>query len=77
MEYGLIQADAAVAAVKAVTADPSALGATAVSASQVDLAWTDNSNNETGFDIDRSPGGTATWAVIGNVGPGLGVFSDR
>ncbi|MEO8377533.1 MAG: hypothetical protein ABI579_07665, partial [Candidatus Sumerlaeota bacterium] len=33
---------------------PSALGGTAVSSSQIDLTWTDNSSNETGFIIARS-----------------------
>ncbi|NJM14179.1 MAG: DNRLRE domain-containing protein [Bacteroidales bacterium] len=32
---------------------PSTLGATATSSSQINLAWTDNSNNETGFRIER------------------------
>lgn len=33
---------------------PSGLTATAVSSTQIDLSWTDNSNNETGFAIDRA-----------------------
>jgi len=33
---------------------PSALTATAISSSQINLAWTDNANNETGFKIERS-----------------------
>ena len=35
-------------------AAPSNLTATAVNASTVSLAWVDNSNNESGFEIDRS-----------------------
>jgi pectate lyase len=35
-------------------AAPSSLTATATSASILDLAWTDNSTNETGFDVDRA-----------------------
>ncbi len=35
-------------------AAPTALTATAVSYAQIDLAWTDNSSNETGFAIERS-----------------------
>jgi titin len=35
-------------------AAPSALGASAVSSSQINLTWTDNANNETGFIIERS-----------------------
>ncbi len=33
---------------------PSGLTATAVSTSQINLSWTDNSNNETGFKIDQA-----------------------
>src|SRR5690606_5707780 len=33
---------------------PSALFATAVSSNQINLSWTDNSNNETGFEIWRT-----------------------
>jgi hypothetical protein len=37
---------------------PSSLSATAVSTSQINLAWTDGSANETGFKIERSQYGT-------------------
>lgn len=37
-------------------APPSRLSATAVSASQIDLTWTDNSGNEDGFEIERCTG---------------------
>lgn len=36
---------------------PSNLSATAVSSSQINLSWTDNSNDETGFSIERSVNG--------------------
>jgi len=39
------------------TAAPSALSATAVSASQINLTWADNSSNETNFRIERKTGG--------------------
>ncbi|MFN8354964.1 MAG: fibronectin type III domain-containing protein [Spirosomataceae bacterium] len=45
---------------------PSALTATAVSSSQIDLAWTDNATDETGFEIERSPDGT-TFTKIADV----------
>ena len=35
-------------------AAPSGLTATAASSSQINLSWTDNSNNETGFKIDQA-----------------------
>ena len=33
---------------------PSSLTATAASSSQINLAWTDNSTNETGFKVERA-----------------------
>ena len=38
----------------AAPAAPSGLTATSVSVGQINLGWTDNSNNETGFTIDRA-----------------------
>src|SRR6185295_11261331 len=35
-------------------APPSSLAASAISASQINLTWTDNASNETGFNIERS-----------------------
>ena len=49
-------ANATTASASAPTA-PSNLTATAASTSQINLSWTDNSNNETGFRIERSPDG--------------------
>jgi hypothetical protein len=43
-----------------VPAAPSNLTATAVSISQINLSWTDNSNNETGFKIERCQGVSCT-----------------
>ncbi|MGH9649310.1 MAG: M36 family metallopeptidase, partial [Terriglobales bacterium] len=40
-------------------APPSGLAATAVSFTQINLAWTDGSGNEDGFRIERCPGGLA------------------
>jgi hypothetical protein len=42
----------------ALPAAPSALVATAINASQIHLAWVDNSTNENGFKIERSTNGT-------------------
>ena len=41
-------------------AAPTLLGATAVSSSQINLSWTDNANNETGFLVERCAGATCT-----------------
>ena len=55
-------------------AAPSNLVATAVSSSQINLTWSDNSNNEDGFRIVRSSGGN--FFDAGNVGPNVTSFSD-
>ncbi|MFN7946861.1 MAG: S8 family serine peptidase [Blastocatellia bacterium] len=54
-------------------AAPSALSATAASSSQINLAWTDNANNEDGFKIERCQGAgcesnPANFAQIATVG---------
>ncbi|HEY0547005.1 MAG TPA: fibronectin type III domain-containing protein [Pyrinomonadaceae bacterium] len=48
---------------------PSGLSASAVSSSQINLSWTDNSNNETGFEIKRATDSGFTQNVIwvGNI----------
>ncbi|MCU0437357.1 MAG: M43 family zinc metalloprotease [Raineya sp.] len=43
---------------------PSGLTATAVSSSQINLSWTDNATNETGYKVERSPDGSTGWAEI-------------
>jgi len=47
---------------------PSNLLATAVSSSQINLTWRDNSLNETGFQIWRSPDIAGQWTQIATVG---------
>ena len=49
-------------------AAPSNLTATVVSSSQINLSWQDNSNNETGFAIERKTGAGGTYAQIATVG---------
>jgi YD repeat-containing protein len=49
-------------------AAPSNLTATADSTSQITLRWTDNSNNETGFKVERSTDGGATFSLLATVG---------
>ena len=55
---------------------PSELAATAISGAQIDLSWTDNADNETGFEIQRSPNGSTGWELRGTVGAGVTSFSD-
>ncbi len=45
-------------------AAPSGFSATPVSHTQINLAWTDNSDNETGFKIERTTGDPASTEII-------------
>lgn len=55
---------------------PSALVATAISKTRIDLSWTDNSNNETGFKIERSTDGT-NFSQIATVGANVSTYSNN
>ena len=81
VETGAVDADYALV-VSGVTngpitppAAPSALGATAVSSSRIDLAWTDNATDESGFKVERSPDGSA-WAEIAQVAANTTAHAD-
>jgi tripartite motif-containing protein 71 len=59
----------------ALPAAPSNLTAMAVSRSQINLSWTDNSGNETGFKIERCKGDTCTnFSQIATVGANVTTF---
>ena len=55
--------------------DSSTLTATAASASEIDLSWTNNASNQTGFQIQRSPDGS-TWSNLATVGAGVTSYAD-
>ncbi|HET9387360.1 MAG TPA: fibronectin type III domain-containing protein [Gemmatimonadales bacterium] len=57
---------------------PSALSATPGTGNRVDLAWTDNSTNETGFRVERCSGvGCTTYAQVGaNTAANITAFVD-
>src|SRR4029077_12506333 len=55
-------------------AAPTNLTATAASSSQINLSWTDNSSNETGFYVERSTDG-ATFTQVGSVGANIKVYT--
>jgi hypothetical protein len=57
-------------------AAPSALSATMASAYQIDLSWTDNSTDESGFEVQRSPDGSSGWATVGYTAAGDTTYSD-
>jgi N-acetyl-anhydromuramyl-L-alanine amidase AmpD len=53
---------------------PSSLLATVSSASQINLAWTDNSGIETGFKVERSTSSGSGFAQIGTTGANIKTY---
>ena len=43
---------------------PSGLVFGSITSSSIQISWTDNSSNETGFEVERSPNGTSGWTTI-------------
>lgn len=61
----------------ATPAAPSNLTATAASRTQINLTWTDNAGNETGFTIERCQGNNCTnFAQIGTVNANVTTYSN-
>ncbi len=58
----------------AVPSAPLGLTASAVSGTQIDLAWRDNAGNETGFRVQRRDADGSQWAEIGTVAQNVTVF---
>jgi len=54
---------------------PTALSAAAASVSQINLSWTDTSNDETGFAIESSADG-ATWTQVAAVGANVRSYAN-
>jgi N-acetyl-anhydromuramyl-L-alanine amidase AmpD len=57
-------------------AAPSNLAATAVSTSQINLTWTQNSSDETGFKIERATSSGGTYTQIATVGANVTSYSN-
>ena len=55
---------------------PTALTGSAVSPTQVNLSWGDNSSNESGFEIHRATGSSTSFSALGTVGPNVTSYSD-
>lgn len=56
-------------------AAPSGLSAMATSSSTIDLAWSDNSSDESGFAIQRSTDGS-TWSPLATVAADVATYTD-
>ena len=57
-------------------AAPTLLAASPTAGLQIDLAWTDNSANETSFKVERSPDGSTGWNQVGTTAANVAVYSD-
>ena len=55
---------------------PADLIATAISPTRIDLSWTDNCYQETGYAVERSPDGVSDWTPIGTVNTDVTSYSD-
>lgn len=58
-------------------AAPTNLSATTVSGSQINLAWSDNSDNETGFRIERKTGVDGTYGQVATVEANATSYADN
>ncbi len=66
----------AIPAIPVVPAAPTGLAASAASSSQINLTWSDNSNNETNFILERSQDGLTAWTQIAAPAAGATSFSN-
>jgi titin len=58
-------------------AAPAHLSGEGVSATQITLTWSDRSDNETGFGIERAPESGSAWQALAGVGADTTRFSDN
>ncbi len=58
-------------------AAPTNLAANAVSTSQINLTWTDNATNETGFQLERSLDGSTNWSLLASPGANATSYTDN
>ena len=56
---------------------PANLSATAVAYNQINLSWSDNSNNETGFQIFRSSSANGSFSVIATVDANVTSYQNK
>jgi hypothetical protein len=65
-----------VTGVSTIPADPTNLGVSLSSCSEIDLSWRDNSSNESGFKIERKTGSGGSWAEIDRVGADVTAYQN-
>jgi large repetitive protein len=58
------------------TAAPTGVTATAFSSSQINLSWTDNATNETGYRISRRLTSGAVWTVVATTAAGATTYNN-
>ena len=74
---GTLDLAAAVSATLQPPAAPTDLAASAVSSTQIDLAWVDNSNSESGFTVWQSTTGMyGSWALLDTLSPNVDTYQD-
>lgn len=71
-----VTASAVTAAAATVPTSPSNLTATATAPNSVALRWTDRSNNETGFYVERRTGNNGAYTRIATVGANATTYTD-
>ena len=57
-------------------AAPTGLTATAVSSSQINLAWTDNANNEANFEIERAAAAGGPFALLTTISANMQAYNN-
>ncbi|MEI7557079.1 fibronectin type III domain-containing protein [Candidatus Chlorohelix sp.] len=55
---------------------PTVLAASPISSTRIDLTWHDNSDNETGFRVERSPNGSTSWTSLTTLAANTTSYSD-
>jgi predicted phage tail protein len=73
----LARVEFTVAAGGTIPAAPSGLTASAVSASQINLTWSDNASNETGYVVERCQTAACTFTAIATLGANVTSYNNN
>ena len=65
----------AIVSVLTFPASPDSVTVTAVSGSQINLAWLDRSNGETGYKIEQSTSANGPWTSVGNTAANITAYT--